>query len=206
MACLNISGIIKNCPGRLLRKAGFAYLWLCLAICSYADTSADNTSVNNSWLLADLTAQRLVLYNGEDHEIRAFDNISIGSGGTSKLHFRGDQTTPLGNYRVTHINYDSRYHVFIGLNYPTSSHAKYAYFTGKISERELNTLLDAARHNSVPPANTALGGMIGIHALGTASPEVHKVVNWTDGCVALNNKQMDDLLPYVHEGMRVVIR
>lgn len=164
------------------------------------------SSEDNIWLLADLAGQRLVLYGGDNHELRIFRNISIGSGGVSQLHFQGDQTTPLGNYRITHINHNSRYQVFIGLDYPTPAHAKYAYFMGKISEEELKTLLAASRSNSAPPANTALGGMIGIHALGEADPEVHKMANWTDGCIALNNSQMDELLPFVRKGMRVVIR
>ena len=189
---------MKNYCKQLLRATGFACIWLFTAIPA--------SSADDFWLLADLDRQRLVLYGGDNREVRSFGNISIGSGGVSQLHLRGDQTTPRGKYRITHINHNSRYRVFIGLNYPTSAHAKYAYVSGKISASELDTLLKAARSNHPPPADTPLGGMIGIHALGEADLRIHKVANWTDGCIALNNEQMDQLLPYVREGMRVVIR
>ena len=54
-----------------------------------------------------------------------------------------------------------------------------------------------------PP--TTLGGLIGIHGIGKGDPRVHRDFNWTFGCVALTNEQIDQLRPWVRLGTRVVL-
>jgi L,D-peptidoglycan transpeptidase YkuD (ErfK/YbiS/YcfS/YnhG family) len=51
-----------------------------------------------------------------------------------------------------------------------------------------------------------LGGSIGIHGVGAGNRRIHEDFNWTEGCVALTNEQIDDLDRYIHIGTRVVIR
>jgi hypothetical protein len=58
----------------------------------------------------------------------------------------------------------------------------------------------------LPPQNTALGGRIGLHGLGRGDPKVHQQFNWTNGCIALTNEQIDQLLTWVGKGTRVSIR
>jgi lipoprotein-anchoring transpeptidase ErfK/SrfK len=57
-----------------------------------------------------------------------------------------------------------------------------------------------------PPQHTPLGGYIGIHGIGNGDTQIHETVNWTNGCVALTNQQIDDLETWVYIGMRVAIR
>ena len=58
-----------------------------------------------------------------------------------------------------------------------------------------------------PPQDTPLGGQIGIHGLGHGNPGIHNAgINWTSGCVALDNRQIEALRPWVKVGMRVEIR
>ena len=55
-----------------------------------------------------------------------------------------------------------------------------------------------------PPQDTPLGGQIGIHGVGAGDPRIHSAgINWTSGCVALDNHQIDALRPMVKKGMRV---
>ena len=58
----------------------------------------------------------------------------------------------------------------------------------------------------MPPQQTALGGHIGIHGIGAGDPRIHEDFNWTSGCIALTNAQIDDLAGWVRLGMRVVVR
>ena len=42
--------------------------------------------------------------------------------------------------------------------------------------------------------------------LGDANPDLHEIANWTEGCVALTNEQIDQLKTHVYIGMPVIIR
>ena len=56
--------------------------------------------------------------------------------------------------------------------------------------------------------NTPLGGAIGIHGIGEITEEkleIHRTINWTKGCIALTNDEIDDLLHYIGVGTKVVI-
>ncbi|HSJ49561.1 MAG TPA: L,D-transpeptidase, partial [Gammaproteobacteria bacterium] len=95
---------------------------------------------------------------------------------------------------------------FFGLDYPNLTHARAGLETGRISRAEFAAIRAALKQGVTPPQQTALGGLIGIHGLGDGDPVVHEDFNWTNGCVALTNEQMDDLAQWVYEGMRVIIR
>ena len=48
--------------------------------------------------------------------------------------------------------------------------------------------------------------MIGIHGIGDGDRGVHRDFNWTNGCVALTNEEIDELLRWVKIGTPVEIR
>lgn len=50
-----------------------------------------------------------------------------------------------------------------------------------------------------------IGGQIGIHGLGAGDKEIHKVFNWTHGCIALTNEQIDQLTRWVGKGTVVKV-
>jgi lipoprotein-anchoring transpeptidase ErfK/SrfK len=54
-----------------------------------------------------------------------------------------------------------------------------------------------------PPQETSLGGYLGIHGIGDGDKEIHESVNWTDGCIAINNEQLMELADWVKIGTRV---
>ena len=49
-------------------------------------------------------------------------------------------------------------------------------------------------------------GNIGIHGVGSGDLDVHREYNWTNGCVALTNAQIDILAQWAHIGTPVEIR
>ncbi|MEX0732026.1 MAG: L,D-transpeptidase [Aquisalimonadaceae bacterium] len=157
------------------------------------------------WLLVDTTSQHLVVYQGEA-EIARYSSIAIGRNGASQDRFRNDNTTPLGEFRISWINHDSQYHIFLGFDFPTFDHASRAYAAGRLSLDDYLQISDAARLRRLPPQTTGLGGHIGIHGLGDADPDIHRIANWTRGCIALTDDEIRELAELVTIGTRVIVR
>lgn len=162
--------------------------------------------VSAPWVLIDTHALSLSIVSPADRIIARFRNIAIGSGGAARVHLRGDDTTPRGSFRVAWIDRHSRFGIFFGLNYPTPPIAARAFLEGRLTRSAFEAILAAFRAGRLPPQDTALGGALGIHGLGTGPARIQRVVNWTDGCVALGNRQARELARWIHLGTTVVIR
>lgn len=158
------------------------------------------------WLLVDTTARTLSVMRGETTVEARFDYIALGRLGPKPVHYRGDTSTPTGEFHIDAINHQSNYTLFFRLNYPTVAHASLALAAGKITQQDHERIALAEWHGKPPPQDTPLGGMIGIHGIGRGSLKVHRDFNWTEGCVALDNQQIHALARYVRMGMRVIIR
>lgn len=158
-----------------------------------------------TWILVDTEQRTLQLWDGESL-VRTWENIAIGSGGAARSRQVGDQTTPLGTFRIAGVRKETRYHRFFALNYPALDDALRAYGDGRISEAELAAIRRAHEQGLEPPSSTPIGGNIGIHGLGAGDPRIHEDFNWTDGCIALTNDQVDELAQWVRPRMTVVIR
>ena len=178
-----------------------AALWLATAVC--APTSG--LLAAEVWVLVDTNAETLTVMRDEQ-VVRVFRDIAIGRGGTARQRKRGDETTPLGDFRVTRVDRRSPFHIFIGLDYPASDQAEWAYRDKIIDRATYQSIRDAIQSGGVPPQNTVLGGHIGIHGLGPGDPDIHRRFNWTRGCVALTNEQIDALAGWVSPGTLVIIR
>lgn len=160
---------------------------------------------NERWILVETSEHKLVVYTGE-RPTAEFPDIAVGQGGVAENRRRGDRTTPKGKFRISWVHDESRYHLFLGLNYPTLRHADAAFQSGAIDREEYGRFLSQYAANGHPPQTTSLGGHIGIHGVGRADEGIHRVANWTDGCVALEDSQIEALWELVGIGTRVVIR
>lgn len=150
-----------------------------------------------AWILIDTSERTLTVMQGEQRT-REFHNVSIGRAGATPQKVRQDQKTPLGAFRVSRIKEDSRYHLFIGLDYPDLEYARKALEAGLIDDKDYTAIRQAHEQGQEPPASTPLGGYIGIHGIGDGDPAIHEAFNWTEGCVALTNEEVDELLTWVH--------
>ena len=110
----------------------------------------------------------------------------IGSNALGAKRHQGDRATPEGRYRVVKKKDrgQSRYHRALLLDYPNAA------------DRER---FAAARRRGEIPAGQGIGGLIEVHGDGGRGQ------NWTEGCVALSNRDIDDLFPRVGVGTRVTI-
>ncbi len=172
------------------------WLGLCTALAHAAPAT---------WLLVEADTHTLTVLQGKT-VVDKFDYVALGRGGTTKERQRGDDSTPLGEYHIAWINRKSPFHIFFGLDFPNVKQADQAYRDKRIDRDTYYSILDAMRERRLPPQNTPLGGRIGIHGLGHGNLRIHRDFNWTKGCVALTNPEIDRLARWVQIGTRVVIR
>jgi len=175
-----------------------------LSLCQFAITGMA-AEQRNIWLLVETTPHVLKVME-EDEPVEIFEKIAIGRRGVSWEKLRGDDKTPIGRFRIGWINEKSRYRKFFGFTFPNRQHAEHAYETGMIGEETYNAILNAEETQAVPPQNTRLGGQFGIHGLGGANRAIHENFDWTHGCIAMTNEQIDRLSSWVRKGTLVVIR
>lgn len=157
------------------------------------------------WLLVDTQAQSLQVIKG-DQTVDVFNNIAIGQNGAGFKHRRGDKVTPLGIYKIAWINNKSPFRRFFGFNYPSMDNAHDAIAQGLINLWEYQRILEAHQRGETPPQNTSLGGQLGIHGLGRADRQIHRMTNWTRGCIALTNEQIDRLSRWIGKDTVVITK
>lgn len=141
--------------------------------------------------------RKLYLFGG-DKLWRAY-NVKLGLNPEDDKIKQGDQCTPEGKFYVCVKNPKSRYYLSLGLSYPSMEHAEKGLQENLITEKEYTEIVRSLTRGTVPPWNTALGGEIFIH--GGAD-----VWQWTYGCVALKNKDIEELYRVVKLGTEVVIK
>lgn len=145
----------------------------------------------------------------QDREVIRQYSISHGRGGKGTKIRAGDNKTPTGTYRAVDFKSNSKFHFFIQLNYPNPLDAWRGYRNEIISAAEFKQIVLAYRRRSLPPQDTGLGGYIGIHGIGRTTDEknrIHEAHNWTEGCIAVKNEEINELRRYIPLGTRVVIR
>jgi hypothetical protein len=112
--------------------------------------------------------------------------VEIGGNAIGVKLRQGDRATPEGRYRIL-AKKDrgaSLYHRALLLDFPNAAD---------------RARLAAAQRRGEVPKGASPGGLIEIHGEGGRGR------NWTDGCVALANRDMDDLFHRVSVGTRVTI-
>lgn len=124
--------------------------------------------------------------------------VALGPQPRGDKCLRGDGRTPEGDFIICVKNPSSKYHKGLGLNYPSPRHAEEAYRLGVISQEEYARIIIANEKKTLPPDNTCLGGDIFIHGGGLGE-------DWTLGCVALRNSDIDELYEALPVGTPVKI-
>ena len=162
-------------------------------------------STRGIWLRVDTQDATLTVMKGDKPQ-EVFRDISIGRYGKTYFKKQGDHKTPLGQFTIGWIPRKSQYHRFLGLNYPDQERADRALVDGEITEAQWQSIRRASKARLRPPQDTPLGGFIGIHGTGAGDPKIHGQYNWTSGCVALTNEQIDRLATWIHIGTPVEIR
>ena len=112
--------------------------------------------------------------------------ISLGRVPKGKKEFEGDKKTPEGLYFINDKNPNSNYHKNLGISYPNEQDIKNAEAVGK-----------------------SPGGLIKIHGIKNGYGWIgrfHLLFDWTMGCIALTDREIDELYENIAIGTAVEIK
>lgn len=122
--------------------------------------------------------RRMHLYH-HGERLRTFRVQLGGNPFGHKLH-EGDRRTPEGDYIIDRRNPNSRFHLSIGIDYPNEE---------DIARAEAN--------------GWSPGGDIFIHGRGPRFQRARG--DWTDGCIAVSDREMEDIYAMVRDGTPIRI-
>lgn len=112
--------------------------------------------------------------------------VALGSVPVGPKRVEGDHKTPEGDYLIDAKNAHSRFHLSLHISYPSAADQQRAHSLG-------------ARP----------GGAIMIHGLAASFAylgPLHRQTDWTDGCVAVTNAEIEEIWKLVPVGTKVEIR
>ncbi len=142
---------------------------------------APNANIDS--LIVNKSKHQLLAYS-EGKLLKTY-SVSFGGNPIGHKEFEGDEKTPEGFYIINAKNDKSGYHKNLGISYPNANDIAHAKEIGK-----------------------PVGGDIKIHALKNKLGFINKLqrwVNWTNGCIAVTNSEMDELYTAVKIGTQVKI-
>jgi murein L,D-transpeptidase YafK len=117
----------------------------------------------------------------------------------------GDVRTPEGHYRISGEPQPSRFHAFVPIDYPSVADADLALAEGRIGLRDHRRIVRAHQRGVPPPGDTPLGGEIGLHGEGTRWAGDSEHLDWTLGCIAVTDDELDFLIARTGPGVPVDI-
>ncbi|MDR2237863.1 MAG: L,D-transpeptidase family protein [Chryseobacterium sp.] len=142
----------------------------------------DNIQIDQ--LVVYKSKRQLLAYS--DGQLVKMYTISLGGQPTGHKEFEGDKKTPEGHYYINAKNPNSGYHKNLGISYPNQEDINKAKQLGQ-------------------PA----GGDVKIHALQNGRGFIGKFHRWTDwtlGCIAVTNEEVDELYRSVKVGTPIDIK
>jgi murein L,D-transpeptidase YafK len=117
----------------------------------------------------------------------------------------GDHRTPEGKYRISDKASASRFHLFLPIDYPSKEDAEAAFSEGRVSRAEYHRVVRAHERGAPPPHDTALGGNLGFHGEGDRWRGDSEDLDWTYGCIAVTDAEIEFIAERVEPGVPVWI-
>jgi murein L,D-transpeptidase YafK len=135
--------------------------------------------------LVILKSERKLVVYSQGQQLKTY-SIALGKNPVGPKEFEGDGKTPEGSYLVTGKNPESGYHRNLGISYPDTE--------------------DIGRANRL---KLSPGGDIKIHGLRNGLGFIgkfHRWFDWTNGCIAVTNEEIEELFMTVRIGAKIEIR
>ncbi len=148
------------------------------------ETVTESTRDGTQAILVDKLRHTLTLLRG-GRVIRTY-RAEIGLNGAQDKTMAGDKATPEGRYKIIEkrgLGQTRWYKAFL-LDYP--------------NERD-RAQFEESRRRGLISSRARIGGLIEVHGEGG------RLQDWTDGCVALDNQDMDELFDLVSVGTPITI-
>jgi len=143
--------------------------------------SAQNNSY--AFIVDKIKHKGYLYYNGK---LSKEYDVEFGRNWIGDKHYAGDKATPEGMYKIIKkkANGNSGYHKALLINYPNEQ--DYTVFNNR-------------KRQGLISKNSHIGGLIEIHGNGGKGDD------WTAGCVALTDKDIDELFSRVSVGTPITI-
>jgi len=119
--------------------------------------------------------------------------IALGRAPRGAKREAGDRRTPEGEYRISGAARRSRFHLFLPIDYPSRADAERALRESGLPPRDYQRIRDAHARGASPPPDTALGGSLGLHGEGARWRGDSADLDWTDGCIAMSDAEIEFL-------------
>ena len=132
-------------------------------------------------ILVEKSKRTLKLYSN-NQTIREYA-ISLGKDPLGPKQERGDNKTPEGHYRIISRNANSKYHLALEISYPDAQDT------------------ERANKSGVDP-----GDKIMIHGLPEDFNTRKRPKDWTEGCIAVTNEEIEEIWRLVPDGTTIEIR
>lgn len=159
----------------VLRWFGVCFALLVLTGCASKFRSYDGPEITHIVVLKE---KRIMALLHNDEVVRSFE-FELGFAPTGDKFVEGDGKTPEGHYFIDRKNPKSSFHLSIGISYPNNQDRAEAAALGK-----------------------SPGGDIFIH--GTPKRFGGRA-DWTWGCIAVTNREMEDIYAMVNVGTPISI-
>lgn len=154
--------------------------WISLAALFLSASAAAQDAVDVDFVRVDKSDRTLTLY-AQGQPVRSYTGIQLGEAPVGAKRFQGDERTPEGRYTLDYGNPQSAYHLSLHISYPDAQDRAYARAQGR-----------------------SPGGDIFIH--GQPNGYGWRVEgDWTDGCIALGDAEIEELWGLVGDGTAIEI-
>lgn len=127
-------------------------------------------------------SRRLSLLDEAGGVVRSYSGVQLGDEPSGPKQFEGDERTPEGRYVIDYGNEASAYFLSLHISYPAAADRSFAAGQGR-----------------------SPGGDIFIHGQPNALPAGRMPGDWTDGCIALSNAEMEEVWALVPDGTPIEI-
>ena len=157
-----------------------------IALLTWANWSDEPiaTGVRADRIVVIKSQRRLELYAGG--KLLKTYTVSLGRNPNGPKLREGDKRTPEGLYAVESHNPRSSYHVALKVSYPSDSDQA-----------------AAAKRGMAPGSDIMIHGMR--NGLGMVG-RLHRWMDWTAGCIAVTNPEIDEIYRAVPDGIPIEIR
>lgn len=143
------------------------------------------------YIIIEKTQFEMRLYDASGEWLSTYP-VVFGNDDLKDKMTEGDRRTPEGVYHVVLKKPHPKWVYYLGLDYPTAEDV------AKFNDRKAKGII---------PANSRIGGEIGIH--GTWPNQdfvIDHFQNWTNGCICTKNEYMQELYKTIPVGTKVIIK
>lgn len=155
--------------------------FLCLAFLTVSQTKPQTTADQ----IIIVKSERTLTLLREGKALKTY-KVALGTEPVGRKERVGDHKTPEGQYVVDSKKEKSQFYKALHVSYPNAT--------------------DRARAAKM---GVSPGGDVEIHGLGAKYGWVgaaHREIDWTDGCIAVTNQEIDEIFAMVPVGTRVEIK